>query len=104
MNYHKEFTKAKIMLEESEPMNPEVSVPGLGTYDLVTLKNSTRRNLKQLFEVIMESDNAMHWRQVKMLLENGVITTKVDAIVAAHDDLQAKRTKGGLSSRGIDKE
>ena len=92
------------MLEKSEPMNPEVSVPGLGTYDLKTLKNSTRRNIQQLLELITESDNPLHWRRVKVLLENGVISTKVDAIVDAHDHLQAKRAKGGMQSRGIDKE
>jgi len=104
MDYHKEYTKLKIMLEASDPMNPDVSVEGLGTYDLKTLKNSTRRNIRQLFEIIMESDNSIHWRQVKRLLENGVITTKVDAIVDTHDHLQAKRAKGGPNSRGIDKE
>ena len=92
------------MLEASDPMNPDVSVEGLGTYDLKTLKNSTRRNLIELAELIMASDDPMRWRQVKRLLENGVITTKVNAIVDTHDHLQAKRAKGGPNSRGIDKE
>jgi hypothetical protein len=103
MNYHKEFTKAKIMLAETDVMSPEVHVDGLGTYDLKTLKQSTRRNIAQL-ELEASSDNAHAWRQVKHLLDNGVIQAKVDAIVAAHDDLQAKRRKGGPSSRGIEKE
>ncbi len=92
------------MIETTDPMNPDVSVEGLGTYDLKTLKNSTRRNLTELAELIMASDDPMRWRQVKRLLENGVITTKVNAIVDTHDHLQAKRAKGGPNSRGIDKE
>jgi len=104
MNYHKEYTKLKIMLEATDPMNPDVSVDGLGTYDLKTLKSSTRRNIKDLLEFILESDNPTHWRQVKRFLENGVIQAKVEAIVDTHDHLQAKRAKGGPSSRGIDKE
>ena len=104
MDYDKEFTKAKIMLAESEPMNPEVTVDGLGTYDLKTLKNSTRRNVQELLDNIDIGNTARQWRNVKHLLDNGVIQAKVDAIVAAHDDLQAKRRKGGPQSRGIDKE
>lgn len=104
MDYHKEYTKQKIMLEASNPMNPDVSVDGLGTYDLETLKNSTRRNIEQLLLLVKKADNARAWRNVKALLDAGVIQAKVDAIVAAHDDLQAKRAKGGPSSRGIDKE
>ena len=91
------------MLESSDPMNPDISVDGLGTYDLKTLKNSTRRNIADL-ELEASEDNAIAWRNVKHLLDNGVIQAKVDAIVAAHDDLQAKRRKGGPSSRGIEKD
>lgn len=103
MDYNKEFTKAKIMLAESEPMSPEVHVDGLGSYDLKTLKQSTRRNISQL-ELEASSDGGWAWRQVKHLLDSGVLQAKVDAIVAAHDALEAKRRKGGPSSRGIDKE
>lgn len=106
MDYYKEFTKAKIMLAEDEAnaMNPEIHVDGLGSYDLKTLKDSTRRNIQEIINLVTVTDQPRAWRNVKQLLDGGVIQAKVDAIVAAHDDLQAKRRKGGPSSRGIDKE
>ena len=104
MNYHKEYTKQKIILETTDPMNPDVSVEGLGTYDLKTLKNSTRRNIQDLLASVLESDDPMNWRYIKRLLDNGTIQAKIDAIVDAHDHLQSKRRKGGPTSRGIDKE
>jgi len=103
MDYHKEFTKQKIMLEASNT-NPDVSVEGLGTYDLETLKNSTRRNILDLRDAVDLDDDARAWKNLKHLLDAGVIQAKVDAIVAAHDDLQAKRRRGGPGSRGINKE
>jgi len=103
MDYHKEYTKLKIMLEASDPMNPDVSVDGLGTYDLKTLKDSTRRNIEDLLDSVL-TDDPRTWRNAQHTMESGVITAKIAAIVAAHDDLQLKRRKGGPSSRGIDKE
>ena len=104
MDYHKEYTKAKIMLEASDPMNPDVSVEGLGTYDLRTLKNNVMRSIGNLLKGVNKTGTAQQWRNLKHELDSGVIQAKVDAIVAAHDDIQAKRRKGGPQSRGINKE
>jgi len=103
MDYHKELTKRKIMLEATDPMNPDVSVEGLGTYDLKTLKTSTRRNIEDLLDSLL-TDDPRTWRNAKYDMESGVITAKIAAIVAAHDDLQRMRSRGGPRSRGIDKE
>lgn len=93
------------MLAESEPMNPDVHVDGLGSYDLKTLKNSTRRNIAEMLPSgTLHGESPQYWRNLKHTLDSGVLQAKVDAIVAAHDDLQAKRRKGGPQSRGIDKE
>ena len=104
MDYHKEFTKQKIMLEASDPMNPDVSVDGLGTYDLEQLKINIRRNIRDMLLTVEKSSDPRDWRSIKHTLDSGVIQAKVGAVVAAHDDLQAKRRKGGPSSRGINKE
>ena len=92
------------MLEASNPMNPDVHVDGLGSYDLETLKNNTRRHIIDMRDAVDLDDDARAWRNLKQILDSGVFQAKVDAIVAAHDDLQLKRRKGGPSSRGIDKE
>ena len=104
MDYHKEYTKLKIMLEASDPMNPDVSVEGLGTYDLRTLKNNVQRGIRNLLKGVDETATPQQWCNLKHELDSGVIQAKVDAIVAAHDDLQLKRRRGGPQSRGIDKE
>jgi hypothetical protein len=103
MNYYKEFTKAKVMLEQSDPMNPDVHVDGLGSYDLKTLKANIRRGLLELAESLND-DNPRVWRNAKSTLDGNVIQAKIDAVVWAHDDLQARQRKGGINSRGIDKE
>ena len=91
------------MIESTDPMNPEVSVDGLGTYDLKTLKNNTKRNIESLMMAAGDGINAREWRKVKNLLDSGVIQTKVDAIISAYDDLEARRQRGGPNSRGIDR-
>ena len=98
MDYHKEYTKLKIMLEATDPMNPDVSVDGLGTYDLNTLKSNTIRNIESL----LERAKAGEWNNVKRLVD--VIRAKALAIIDTHDALEAKRRKGGPTSRGIDKQ
>lgn len=103
MDYHKELTKQKIMLEATDPMNPDVSVEGLGTYDLETLKNNTRRHIIDFRDAVDLDDDARAWRNLKHLVDSGVFQAKVDAIVDAYDHLEAKRRKGGPSSRGIRK-
>ena len=103
MDYDKEFTKQMIMLAESDPMNPEVTVDGLGTYDLETLKNSVRNQILNL-AVSLEDGSARSFRNAKHDLDGGVIQAKVDAIVAAYEALEAKRRKGGLNARGIEKQ
>jgi len=103
VDYAKRFTKEMIQLNESNT-NPQVSVDGLGTYDLESLKSMTARNIEELYDQIATGSDARNWRNVKHLLDSGVIQAKVDAIVAAHDDLQALRRKGGTNSRGIEKE
>lgn len=103
MDYFTEFTKQKIILEASDPMNPDVHVDGFGSYDLQSLKNSTRNQLLNLASSL-ESNDPRVWRNAKHDMDSGVLQAKIDAIVSAHDALQAKRRKGGPSSRGIEKE
>jgi len=103
MNYHREYNKLKMVLEASDPMNPDVSVPGLGTYDLVTLKANVRRQLQQLTDMVAD-DSPRVWRNAHSVLNDQVIQTKIQAVVQTHDDLQATRRQGGLGSRGINKE
>lgn len=102
MDYHKELTKAKIMLEAADPMNPEISVPGLGTYDLVTLKANVLRQAKNLVAEL-EGNQPQSYINAKHTLDGGSFQIKIESIVAAYEDLQALRRKGGLRSRGIDK-
>jgi len=91
MDYHKEFTKIMIMLENADPNNPDVYVDGLGTYDLKTLKISTIRNI----ENILDRAKADQWDGVKRLIEDNVVQTKTDAIVHTQDQIEAKRRRGG---------
>ena len=86
------------MLEATDPMNPDVSVDGLGTYDLKTLKSNTIRSIESL----LERAKAGEWNNVRRL--GDVIRAKAVAIIDTHDALEAKRRKGGLQSRGIDKQ
>lgn len=93
MDYYKEFTKQKILLKEADT-NPEVSVDGLGTYDLRSLKSSTRNALINLASSL-ESDDPRVWRNAKHDMDSGVLQAKIDAIVATHEAMEAKRRRGG---------
>ena len=91
-------------LHESDPMNPEVEIPGYGVMDLKTLKVNIRRQLSDLAAEVAETDNPRAWRNLHYLLNQGVLEAKVQAVIDAHDDLQAQYSKGGIKSRGIEKE
>ncbi|GAF90406.1 unnamed protein product [marine sediment metagenome] len=95
MDYHKEFTKAKIQLDEAYSENPKVSVDGLGTYDLETLKNNTRRHIIDMRDAVDLDDDARAWKNLKHILDSGVFQAKVDAIVSTFDEMDAKRRRGG---------
>jgi hypothetical protein len=103
MDYYTEFTKQKIILEATDPMNPDVHVDGFGTYDLKTLKANVRRQLLELAQSV-DSDDPRVWRNAKHDMDSGVLQAKINAIVSAHDALQAQRRKGGPKSRGISPE
>ncbi len=100
---YKAFTKEMMLLEDADPMNPDVYVDGLGTYDLKTLKAKVRREMAE-FAKMLETDEPHAWRKAHRKMQDGTFQAHVDAIVAAHDDLQSIRRKGGPRSRGIDKE
>ena len=96
--------KLSKILEQNDPMNPEVEIPGYGVMDLRQLKINVRRQLQQMLEGVSETDDPGKWRQLHRLVNDGVLQAKLEAIVDAHDNLQQTRRKGGINSRGIEKE
>ena len=91
-------------MNPEDPMNPEVLVQGVGRYTLKTLKQNVRGKLADLAKRVAETDDPQAWREVAKLLDHAAMRERVKTIVSAHDELQAKRKKGGTSSRGIEKE
>lgn len=86
-----------------DPMNPEINVPGVGNYNLRSLKSHVQKKLVHLAEIANHED-PYYWRQLGWWIDNEAIIPQIKAINEAHDELQAIRRKGGKKSRGISKE
>jgi len=89
MNYHKEFTKLMMELNESDYTNPDVYVDGLGTYDLKTLKINATRGVADMLEQAQEGK----WETVKRMMP--VIHAKMDSIIDTQNAIEAQRKRGG---------
>ncbi len=90
--------------DKGDPTNPEVQVSGVGRYKLKSLKANVRGKLKDMYEGIAEKDDAYSWKQTAWKLEHAAMREMMKTIVAAEEQLQSIRKKGGPRSRGIKKE
>lgn len=86
--------------EDQDPMNPRVAVlGGAGSYDLHSLKMKARREANELAKDIASSEHGQTYRSALYHIKQLENTLKT--IVAAHDELNAQRRRGGVKSRGI---
>lgn len=82
-----------------EPMNPTILINGYGTMSLNTAKTMITRELKELAQRAERGD----MDNVQYILKNAPLMSKIDAVVAAFEELEQKRRRGGKNSRGIEK-
>lgn len=98
--------EAPIAMDPAEPNNPMIH--GHEKANPMTLKGrimSTRRQLKELAQ-LAESDDLIVWERITKLAKGGMfmgLEQNLEQIRHGIAELAAKRKKGGIQSRGIDK-
>jgi hypothetical protein len=98
--------EAPIAMDPTEPNNP--TIHGHQQANPMTLKGrilSARAQLKELAQ-LAESDNLLAWEQICQKAKGGMfmgLDQNIEQIRHAIAELAAKRRKGGVASRGIDK-
>jgi len=98
--------EAPIAMDPAEPNNP--TIHGHQQANPMTLKGrilSARAQLKELAQ-LAESDNLLAWEQICQKAKGGMfmgLDQNIEQIRHAIAELAAKRRKGGVASRGIDK-
>lgn len=88
---------AQESLEESDPMNPPV-----GNYDLDTLQRKVARDFAQMAETASKAKSRREWNNIMHQLSNNTMY-QLEDILDTYETLQARYSKGGANSRGIDK-
>lgn len=86
-------------LNPEEPMNPTILINGYGTMKLSTAKTMIARELKELAQRAERGE----MENVQYILKNAPLMSKIDAVVAAFEELEQRRRRGGKNSRGIEK-
>ena len=98
--------EAPIEMDPSEPNNPRIY--GHEKANSMTLKGrimSARAQLKELAE-LAESDDLVAWEKITRLAKGGMfmgLEQNLEQIRHGIGELAAKRRKGGVQSRGIDR-
>lgn len=98
--------EAPIAMDPAEPNNPMIH--GHEKANPMTLKGrimATRRQLKELAQ-LAESDDLIIWEKITRLAKGGMfmgLEQNLEQIRHGITELAAKRKKGGIQSRGIDK-
>ena len=80
-----------------DPMNPTILINGYGTMSLNTAKTMITRELKELVKRAELDD----MENVQYILKHAPLMSKIDAVVAAFEELEQRRRRGGKNSRGI---
>jgi len=86
------------------PMDPEISISGMGSMKLSQAKQNLSRKFEDLAKGIKGKDDPFWWRQAEQRLNNKAMHAIMDSVIEAHDELEKIRKKGGPNSRGIIKE
>lgn len=98
-NQFKDITEATItQVNAEDPMNPEIQVQGIGRYTLKQAKDNIRRKFEDMYKTIEGTDDPYKWKQAAWMLDHGGMRAIMQAITAAHDELQ---TKGDTKPEGI---
>ena len=84
-------------LSEADPMNPTV-----GNYDLDTLQRKVARDFAQMAEEASKAKSRREWNNIMHQLSNNTMY-QLEDILDTYETLQARYSKGGPNSRGIDK-
>jgi hypothetical protein len=98
--------EAPIEMDPSEPNNPRIY--GHEKANSMTLKGrimSARAQLKELAD-LAESDDLVAWEKITRLAKGGMfmgLEQNLEQIRHGIGELAAKRRKGGVQSRGIDR-
>jgi len=106
---HNDFKNVKENINEDtitqfntqDPMNPEIQVQGVGRYTLKQAKENIRRKFEDMHKTIEGTDDPYKWKQAAWMLDHDGMRAIMQAITAAHDELQGIRQKGGTKSKGI---
>lgn len=91
------YTFTKSVNEDSDPMNPTV-----GNYDLDTLQRKVARDFAQMAEEASKAKSRREWDNIMHQLSNNTMY-QLEDILDTYETLQARYSKGGPNSRGIDK-
>jgi hypothetical protein len=109
LRHPKKSEKLRGMMDEEiadfdaqEPMASTVAVQGYGTMNLATLMKNVTSTIKQLGE--LRNDPASYRRLNYELYDSGVLQSKLSALIAALDQLQDIKRKGGKRSVNIQRE
>jgi hypothetical protein len=101
-----DLQEAPIAMDPTDPNNPEIY--GHEKANPMTLKGrimSARAQLKELAE-LADSDDLVAWERITQLHKGGMfmgLAQNLEQIRHGIEELAAKRKKGGVASRGIDK-
>ena len=100
------LNEAPIEMDPAQPNNP--TVYGHEKANPMTLKGrimSARAQLKELAE-LADSDDLVAWERITQLHKGGMfmgLAQNLEQIRHGIEELAAKRRKGGVASRGIDR-
>jgi hypothetical protein len=102
MNDLKQVLEMLYQLDKEDYKKSEVVVSGYGRLSLQTLEQSVAEKFQQLSDLTKEGgpDNI---KKVKLMLDNGVLLSMVDAVNEAYRDLHAIKRAGGAKSKNIPK-
>lgn len=86
-------------MDPKDPMNPEVLVQGYGRMNLKSLEQKVAKMLHELGDMADKGN----WDNVEYNLNKGLVQAFIKTINEAYDELEQKRKRGGMNSRGIEK-
>jgi len=96
----KKILEMLYQLDKEDYKQSEVLVQGYGRLSLQTLEQSVAEKFQQLAD-LTKVGGPDNFKKAKLMLENGILLSMVDAVNNAYSDLRAIKRAGGAKSRNI---
>lgn len=87
-------------IDKEDIMNSEVLVQGVGRYSVKGLMQNISAKLDDLSKEASEM-TPYNYKNIKAKIDSGILTTMLNSLTDAFNDLEKTRRKGGANSRAI---